>query len=253
MGTRILVTSGKGGTGKTSLTASLAASLASLDRKVCCIDLDVGLRNLDIVLGLTDKTAMDFSDVLSGAVKLEEAVCPHPNLPTLHLLPAPSAMTSTEIPVEAFAQMTRRLAERYDYVFLDSPSGLENGFRIGAASSDRAIVVSLLEVAALRDAARVAEALEQEEIHKAHLVLNRVRPQMVRDYETMNVDDAMDTTGLPLLGIIPEDIEVIVAGNHGVPLVFCSHKGAARAVMNIAKRLEGQYVPISERNLKVRT
>ncbi|MDR0380445.1 MAG: P-loop NTPase [Oscillospiraceae bacterium] len=251
MGKRILVTSGKGGTGKTSVTAGIASCLAALGRRVVCVDADVGLRNLDLALGLTDTTALDFGDVIAGHVSLDEALSAPPGLPGLSLLAAPSELRTEQTEPEAFARLMAGLAERFDYCFVDSPAGLGAGFRMAAAGCDRALVVSLLEPAALRDAARAVEALERVGMTGAALVINRVRPQLLRVPGAANADDAMDTVGLPLLGVVPEDVAVICAGNRNVPVILYTRKGAAQAYLDMARRLDGQRVP-PPRSVKAR-
>jgi septum site-determining protein MinD len=251
VGKRILVTSGKGGTGKTSVTAGIASCLAALGRRVVCVDADVGLRNMDLALGVADAAALDFGDVMAGHASLDEALSAPPGLPSLFLLAAPSEMQAEQMTSEAFARLTAELAERFDYCFVDSPAGLGAGFQMAAAGCDRALVVSLLEPAALRDAARAVEALEQAGVMGATLVINRVRPRMLREPGAANVDDAMDAVGLPLLGVVPEDVAVIHAGNQNVPVILYARKGAAQAYLDMARRLDGQRVPLP-RGVKAR-
>ncbi len=251
MGESIFITSGKGGTGKTTMTAALSSSLARLGHRVVCVDLDIGLRNLDVVLGMTDESSLDFSDVLGGT-PLKNAVCPHPDLPELHLLCAPTQLRPNQIDPKAFAAMIRELTQEYAFCLVDSPPGFDTGFQLGAMACDRAIVVSLLEVAALRDAARVTEELARFEMKSVHLLVNRVRLSLIEHGDAMNVDDAMDTTGLPLIGVVPEDVAMIIAGNHGIPIALIEKKGAARACMDVARRLEGKTVPIVPRRMKTR-
>ena len=225
MGTVIMVTSGKGGTGKTSLTAGVSSCLAALGRRVLCVDLDIGLRNLDIALGLDDRAVMDFTDVM-------ELRCP--------LLTAPLVLPEPDI--QSFRQLMAEAREYFDYIFMDSPAGLGDGFQLAMAAADRVIVVSATDPAALRDAQRtVAELLPQ--VSEIHLVMNRVQPKLIRKLRT-SIDEAMDTAGLPLLGIVPEDKQVMLAAGQGLPLVLYAHKDAARAYLNIAKRLMGAKVPL---------
>ena len=240
MGTVIVVTSGKGGTGKTSLTAGVASCLAALGRRVLCIDMDVGLRNLDIALGMTDCALTDFTDVLSGRCPLERAAAPHPELVGLWLLTAPVRPDGAP-DAAAMADLVSRARERYDYILMDSPAGVGGGFRLAAGSADRAIVVSTSDASSLRDAQRAVAELPLEQIQ---LVVNRVQPRLLRRLRA-TIDDAMDAAGLPLLGVVPEDERVMLAANRGVPLILdCRGKGAALAYLNIAKRLEGLRVPV---------
>ena len=240
MGTAIMVTSGKGGTGKTSLTAAVSSCLAALGKRVLCIDLDIGLRNLDLALGLDDRAVMDFTDVMELRCPLLTAVTEHPRIRGLYLLTAPLNLEDPDVP--AFCRMVENARDCFDFVVMDSPAGLGDGFRLAKAAADRAIVVSAIDPAALRDAQRaVTELLGQ--IKDIHLVMNRVQPKLIHKLRT-NIDEAMDTAGLPLLGIVPEDKDVMMAAGSGVALALFSHKQAAHAYLNIAKRLLGAKVPL---------
>jgi septum site-determining protein MinD len=240
MGAAIMVTSGKGGTGKTSLTAGLSSCLAALGHRVLCVDLDIGLRNLDIALGLDDRAVMDFTDVMELRCPLLTAVTEHPSIHGLFLLTAPLSLPEPDI--AGFCRVINNAKEYFDYIFMDSPAGLGSGFQLALAAADRAIVVSATEPAALRDAQRtVSELLSR--IDEIHLVMNRVQPRLIRKLHT-SIDYAMDTAGLPLLGIVPEDKDVMLAASQGVPLVLYSHKQAAMAYLNISKRLTGARVPL---------
>ena len=241
MGTVIVVTSGKGGTGKTSLTGGVASCLAALGRRVLCIDMDAGLRNLDITLGMTDRVLMDFTDVLEGRCPLDRAAAAHPMLPGLFLLTAPLRSSSESLSPEAMEALLDRARTEYDFILLDSPAGVGAGFRLACAGADRAVVVATSDASALRDAQRVVTELA---LPSVQLVVNRVQPQLLRRLRA-TIDDAMNTAGLPLLGVVPEDERVMLAANRGVPLILdTAGRGAARAYLNIAKRLEGRRVPI---------
>lgn len=242
MSTVIVVTSGKGGTGKTSLTAGVSSCLAALGHKVLCIDMDIGLRNLDISLGMTDRALMDFTDVAQNRCPLTRAAAAHGTIPRLFLLTAPLSLPTPGPDTAQMMKLFEDAREQYDYVLLDSPAGLGEGFRLSAAGADRAIVVSTTDASALRDAQRTVTELSRS-IPRIHLVMNRVRPRLLRKLHT-TIDDAMDTAGLPLLGVVPEDPQVLLAANSGLPLIMMSHKGAATAYLNIARRLAGQKVPL---------
>ena len=239
-GTAIVIASGKGGTGKTSLTGGVAACLARLGRKVLCIDMDIGLRNLDISLGMTDRALMDFSDVVEGRCPLSRAAVSHPDLPDLHLLTAPTRVSPGVTP-QGVAALLNTARALYDYILLDAPAGLDIGFQLACCAADRAIVVATSDASSLRDAQRTVGELGH--IHQVHLVMNRVQPKLLRQMRT-TIDDAMDTAGLPLLGVVPEDKQVILAANTGRPVILTSRRGAANAYLNIAKRLNGQRAPI---------
>ena len=240
MGVVIVITSGKGGTGKTTVTGGVAAALSRVGRKVLCIDMDIGLRNLDITLGLHDRALLDFTDVALGRVPLERAVVSHPDLPGLWLLTAPMQLPGA-IRQEAVQSMLYKARGAYDYVLIDSPAGLGSGFRLACSSADRAIVVSTSDASSLRDAQRTVEELAF--LHQIHLVMNRIQPKLLRQLRA-TIDDAMDTAGLPLIGVVPEDPHVILCANLGRPLTSRGQRGAALACQNIARRLEGQHIPI---------
>lgn len=245
MGTAIVVTSGKGGTGKTSMTAGLAVALSQLGRKVLCIDMDIGLRNLDISLGLSDRVLMDFSDVALGRCSLTRGAVTHPEHLRLSLLTAPLSLPAamTENHVKGLVSDAKTL---YDYVLIDCPAGLGTGFRFATCAADRALVVATCDASSLRDAQRAVSALGK--MPKIHLIMNRIQPKLLRKLHT-TIDDAMDTAGLPLLGVVPEDPKVTLSANAGRPLTrITGRQGAAAACMNMAKRLEGHTVPI----LKIR-
>lgn len=240
MGSVIVVTSGKGGTGKTSITGGVSSCLARLGKSVLCIDMDIGLRNLDISLGLSDRALMDFSDVVLGRCSLEKAAVSHPDLPGLSLLTAPMSFTPqlTQWQVQELLDQARK---RYDYVMIDSPAGLGQGFQLATCGADRAVVVSTNDASSLRDAQRTVAELDR--LDQIHLVMNRIQPKLLRQLRT-TIDDAMDAAGLPLIGVVPEDPRVILSANQGRPLILGGRQGAANACLNIAKRIQGLRVPI---------
>lgn len=240
MGTVITITSGKGGTGKTSITGGVAAWLALMGRTVLCIDMDIGLRNLDISLGLNDRALMDFSDVALGRCPLARAAVEHPSLKGLWLLTSPMSLPPSLTPekVRALLDTARTM---YDYILIDSPAGLGAGFRLAVCGADRALVVSTSDASSLRDAQRAVAELEH--LGTVHLVMNRIQNKLLRKLRA-TIDDAMDAAGLPLIGVVPEDPQVILCANLGLPLTTRGPKGAALACRNIARRLEGDRVPI---------
>lgn len=246
MGTIIAILSGKGGTGKTSVCAGLAAALADGGAKVLCIDCDVGLRNLDISLGMSDSGALSFLDVLEGGYDLQQTPC-HPGYPTLAFLTAPVNVPADRIDGEAFSRMLRSVRKRFDYILLDAPAGLDAGFRLAAAPADRCILVTGAAPAAVRDAARVADVLELMGKKDVRLVVNRVDRNLFASLR-LTVDDIMDTAGLPLIGIVPEDANVVLAAAFGQSvLAYKKRTAAAAAYRNIAKRIQGMPVPITFR------
>ena len=240
MGTSIVITSGKGGTGKTSITGGVATALARMGKSVLCIDMDIGLRNLDIALGLNDWVLMDFCDVALGRCALSRAVVQHPDVPGLYLLTAPMNLPPelTKADIRALMNTARTY---YDYILVDCPAGLGTGFQLATCGVDRAIVVATSDASSLRDAQRVVSELNH--LRQIHLVVNRIQPKLLRRLRT-TIDDAMDSAGLPLLGVVPEDPQVILSANLGKTLVPTSRQGAAVACANIARRLDGQRVPI---------
>ena len=241
MSTAIVITSGKGGTGKTSITGGVASCLAALGHRVLCIDMDIGLRNLDISLGLTDRALMDFTDVAQGICDLDDAVAAHPRIPGLYLLTAPVRLSSQAVTTEQMRALLRQVRGRFDYCLLDAPAGLGTGFQLATCSADACVVVTCTDASSLRDAQRTVEELYR--IRQVHLVMNRIQPKLLRQLRT-TIDDAMDTAGLPLLGVVPEDPQVMLSANLGRPLILGGRQGAANACLNIAKRLEGRRVPI---------
>ena len=240
MGTVITITSGKGGTGKTSITGGVAAWLALMGRTVLCIDMDIGLRNLDISLGLNDRALMDFSDVALGRCPLARAAVEHSALKGLWLLTSPMSLPPNLTPekVRALLDTARTMC---DYILIDSPAGLGAGFRLAVCGADRALVVSTNDASSLRDAQRAVAELEH--LGTVHLVMNRIQTKLLRKLRA-TIDDAMDAAGLPLIGVVPEDPQVILCANLGLPLTTRGPKGAALACRNIARRLEGDRVPI---------
>ena len=243
MGELIAVLSGKGGTGKTSVCAGLATALASLGEKVLCIDCDVGLRNLDISLGISQLGAISFSDVLSGGYKLEQATA-HPDFPELRFLTAPVNCAAEDIDLKAFGALLQQARQQFHYIFLDAPAGVDAGFRLAAARADRILLVTGSDPASVRDAVRTADVLELMGKTNIRLIVNRVSRKMAAAME-QTVDDIMDRAGLPLLGILPEDPNVTLAAAFSHPLITYSKKGAAAACRRIAKRIQGYSVPIA--------
>ena len=218
----------------------MAASLSLMDRTVLCIDMDIGLRNLDISLGLNDRALMDFSDVALGRCPLARAVVPHPTLKGLSLLTSPMSLPASLTP-EKIRALLDTARSMYDYILIDSPAGLGAGFRLAICGADRAVVVATNDASSLRDAQRTVSELEH--MRQVHLVMNRIQTKLLRRLRA-TIDDAMDAAGLPLIGVVPEDPYVILCANLGQPLTDRGKRGAALACWNIARRLEGQRVPI---------
>ena len=242
MGELIAVLSGKGGTGKTSVCAGIAAALAISGQKVLCIDCDIGLRNLDIALGISQLGAISFLDVSSGMYPIEAATV-HPVYPNLHFLTAPMNCSAESIDRLEFSKMLDEARNRYHYIFMDAPAGIDAGFALAAKSADRILLVTAPDPASIRDARQAADRLELMGKTNVRLIVNRINKKTFAAMD-LTVDDLMDAAGLPLLGIIPEDQNVVLSAAFRQPLLGYTKKGAAAACKRIAKRLQGMNVPI---------
>ena len=244
MASTICVASGKGGTGKTSVTAGISACLAALDHTVVALDSDVGLRNLDLVLGLTERAVFDFTDVILGRASLMQALTQHPLIPNLYLLAAPFGGSRPEIRSDQMKWLTTEIGRHFDYCVIDCPAGIGRWFELVASVSDHAIMVCTPDNASLRDAGPARRMLLSHGVSDIRLVLNRVRPQLIRKMRAVNIDDAIDRTGIQLLGVVPEDQTVIACANRGELVVSHMNSLAARAYRNITRRLLGERLPL---------
>ncbi len=243
---RIVVTSGKGGVGKTTTTANLGAALAQGGKRVILVDADIGLRNLDLVLGVEKRIVFDLVEVVEGRCQLRQALVRDKRFgENLAILPAAQTRDKTAVSEEQFAGIVRGLAEMCDYVIIDSPAGIEHGFRNAVAGAAEAIVVTTPEVSAIRDADRVIAKLQDRKL-PMRLIVNRVRPEMVRAGEMMSVDDVCDILSAELLGIVPDDPEVIDTTNRGIPLVLDPTQRLGAIYIKIARRLEGEIIPFTQ-------
>ena len=246
MGELFAVLSGKGGTGKTSVCAAIATALAGEGKKVLCVDCDVGLRNLDISLGIPDGGALSFLDVSEGGYPLESAPR-HPDYPSLSFLTAPMNCPVENIDPEAFLATMGKARQNFDYVFLAAPAGVDAGFRLVSQAADRFLLVTGAGPAAVRDAARVGDLLELMGRKNVRLIVNRVDKSMLGAV-CLTIDDVMDTAGLPLAGVVPEDHRVTLAASFGQPLLrYAPRCAAAKACSRIAKRIEGYHQPVTLR------
>ena len=246
MGEAIVVTSGKGGVGKTTTTANIGAALALLDKKVCVIDADIGLRNLDIVMGLENRIVYDIVDVVTGVCKVKQALIKDKRFGNLSLLPAAQTKDKNAINPEQMKESIADLKKTHDYVIVDCPAGIEQGFKNAIAGADRAIVVTTPEVSAVRDADRIIGLLEAAEINDPRLIVNRLRVDMVKRGEMMNVEDIEDILAIDLIGVVPDDEEVVMSTNRGEPAVFKDQSLSGMAFRNIARRITGEEVPFLE-------
>jgi len=244
----ITVTSGKGGVGKTTATANLGAALASEGDKVVCIDSDIGLRNLDVVLGLENRIVYDLVDVIEGRCRLRQALIRDKRLPELFLIPAAQTRDKSAVSPSDMVRLCDELRSEFDWILIDSPAGIERGFRNAIAPADMVLVVTNPEVSAVRDADRIIGLIEAEEKGPARLVINRIKPEMVRRGDMLSADDVLELLAVELIGLIPEDENVITSTNRGTPIALNGKSRAGQAFRNVALRIRGERVPFIELN-----
>ncbi|MEW6448550.1 MAG: septum site-determining protein MinD [Bacillota bacterium] len=246
MGEVIVVTSGKGGVGKTTATANIGAGLALRGYKVALVDADIGLRNLDVVLGLENRIVYDLVDVAHGHCRLKQALIKDKRFEGLYLLPAAQTKDKTAVKPEQMREICLQLSEEFDYVIIDCPAGIEQGFRNAIAGAEKAIVITTPEVSAVRDADRVIGLLEAADLREPKLVINRLRPKMVRQGNMMNIEDIIDILAVDLLGVIPEDEKIIITTNRGDPVIQDERSPSGEAFRNITRRILGESVPLMD-------
>jgi septum site-determining protein MinD len=239
----VTVTSGKGGVGKTTATANIGAALADLGHKVVCIDADIGLRNLDVVLGLENRIVYDVVDVIEGRCRLRQAMIRDKRLPELFLIPAAQTRDKSAVSPSDMVRLCDELREEYDWILIDSPAGIERGFRNAVAPADIVMVITNPEVSAVRDADRIIGLVEAEEKGPARLVINRIKPEMVRRGDMLTVEDVLELLAVELIGMVPDDEIVLTSTNRGVPVVLDGKSRAGQAFRNIARRLKGEQIP----------
>ena len=243
MGEVIVITSGKGGVGKTTTTANIGIGLSSAGKKVLVIDTDLGLRNLDVVLGLENRIVYNLVDVIESKCRLKQAVIKDTRFENLYLLPSAQTKDKTSVSPEQMKKLTSELKDEFDYVLLDCPAGIEQGFKNAIAGADRALVVTTPEVSAIRDADRIIGLLENQEIRDIQLIVNRVRMDMVRRGDMMSVDDVMDILAIPLMGTIPDDEAIVISTNQGEPLAG-TNTPSGQAYLDISRRIMGEEIPM---------
>ena len=245
MGEVIVVTSGKGGVGKTTTTANLGTGLAMEGKKVVLIDTDIGLRNLDVVMGLENRIVYDIVDVVEEKCKLKQALIKDKRFKDLFLLPAAQTRDKSAVNEEQMKELTEKLKEEFDYIIIDCPAGIEQGFKNAIAGANRAIVVTTAEISAIRDADRIVGLLEASEIKNPELVVNRLRPAMVRKGEMMDVEDIVDLLSIDLIGVVPDDEYIITQTNKGEPVVSNHKAPSGKAYIEIARRILGENIEVT--------
>ena len=245
MGEVIVITSGKGGVGKTTTTANVGAALALRGKKVVLVDTDIGLRNLDVVMGLENRIVYDIVDVVEGKCKLRQALIKDKRFTDLFLLPAAQTRDKSAVNEEQMRDLTTKLKEEFDFILIDCPAGIEQGFKNAIAGADRAIVVTNAEISSIRDADRIIGLLEASEIRNPELVINRLRPEMVKRGEMMDVEDILDLLSIDLIGVVPEDEYIITQTNKGEPAVSNKKAPSGRAYIEIARRILGENVEVT--------
>lgn len=247
MGAQVItVTSGKGGVGKTTATANIAAALASDGAKVVCIDADIGLRNLDVVMGLENRIVYDLVHIVEGSARLRQAMIKDKRLPELYLIPAAQTRDKSAVSPSDMIRICDELRPDFDFVLIDSPAGIERGFRNAIAPSNKVVIVTNPEVSAVRDADRIIGLVESEQKGPAMLILNRLKPEMVKRGDMLSIDDVLDVLAIDLIGIVPEDEQIVVGSNRGTPVAMDNGSRAGQAFRNIAKRLRGENVPFMD-------
>ena len=245
-GKSLVITSGKGGVGKTTATANLGTGLALRGHRVVVVDTDIGLRNLDVVLGLENRIVYDLVNVIEGTCRLNQAMIRDKHVEDLYLIPAAQTRDKSAIKPEQMKELVQQLKQEFEYVLIDCPAGIELGFQNAIAAADSAIVVTTPEVSAIRDADRVIGLLEAAELPIPDLVLNRLRPGMVKEGNMMDKDDILDLLSVRMLGLVPDDNQVIVATNRGVPVVHNKQSLSGEAYRRIAARIDGEQLPFLE-------
>ncbi len=240
----LVVTSGKGGVGKTTTSANLGTALAIMDKKVVLVDTDIGLRNLDVVMGLENRIVFDIVDVVNSTCKLKQALIRDKRFASLCLLPAAQTKDKSAISPHQMKNLTNELREEFDYILVDCPAGIEQGFKNAIAGADAAIIVATPEVSSVRDADRIIGLLEAAGLMENQLIINRLRPKMVKKGDMMDICDIIDILSVDLLGVVPEDEAIVISTNRGEPAVLGNTSIAGEAYRRIARRLNGETVPM---------
>ncbi|MCB9681603.1 MAG: septum site-determining protein MinD [Alphaproteobacteria bacterium] len=242
----IVITSGKGGVGKTTTSANLAVALARTGHSVVCVDADIGLRNLDVILGLENRIVYDIVNVIEGECRLKQALIKDKRTKGLALLPAAQTRDKNAVTPDDMKRLVEDLKQEFDYVLIDCPAGIEQGFRNSVAGADRALIVTTPEVSAIRDADRIIGLVEAHELPEPELILNRYRPGMVSRGDMMSREDILEILAIPLIGIVPDHEDIITSANRGYPVAFDDESVVGAAFRRIARRVTGEAVPIPE-------
>ncbi len=240
----IVITSGKGGVGKTTTTANIGTGLALIGKKVVLVDTDIGLRNLDVVMGLENRIVYDLVDVIEGTCRVKQALIKDKRYEGLYLLPAAQTRDKTAVKPEQMLKLCEELKEEFDFVLVDCPAGIEQGFKNAIAGANKAIVVTTPEVSAVRDADRIIGLLEANELRNPKLLINRVRIDMVKRGDMMNIDDIIDILAIDLIGVVPDDEKIVISTNKGEPAVTDGKSLAGQAYRNVTKRILGEDIPM---------
>ncbi len=239
----ITITSGKGGVGKTTTTANLSAALALAGNKVVAIDADIGLRNLDVVMGLENRIVYDLVDIIEGTCRMKQALIRDKRVDGLYLIPAAQTRDKMAVTPEDMVTLCKDLRKEFNYIIIDSPAGIEQGFRNAMTPADEVLIVTTPEISAVRDADRIIGLLEAAEKGPGRLIINRLRPDMVKRGDMLDIDDVVDVLAIDLIGVVPDDENIIISTNKGVPVVFENHNLASQSFFNLAKRVSGTDVP----------
>lgn len=246
MGKVIVVASGKGGTGKTTSVGAVSSCLAALGHKTLCVDCDAGLRNLDIIIGMSDYAVTDFSNVLEGQVGLQDACTEHPKISGLYFLPAPAFRGPEDIDPNRMSLLMKQIKDQFDFCLIDSPAGVGPGFRLAAQHTDMALIVAICDMSSMRDGQRVVEELRNMDITEIRLIINRVNIRNLRRIG-VTADDVIDTVSARLIGLVEEDEAVFLSSNTETPLILYENKKAALQYLQIARRITGERIPLEKK------